>query len=197
MKLESNRLYHCYNQGNYQQQLFFSNADYLYFLRRVRLKILPFSDILAYCLMPNHFHFLLQPNEKGIQEFQSGSLITSHFNNGIRILQTGYASYINRLHGKKGSLFKQKCAVKQVEFDQAINYSLNCFHYIHQNAFKAGLCTKMQEWPFCSYADYSGFRNGTLCNQELAIQLLDINKATFIEDSERYLLNGNLGIDLR
>jgi putative transposase len=192
MKLESNRLYHCFNQGNYQQQIFFSNADYLYFLNRVRLKILPYADILSYCLMPNHFHFLLQPNEIGIQEFQNGSLVTTYFNNGIRILQTGYASHINRKQDKIGSLFKQKCAIKQVEFDQAFNYSLQCFHYVHQNPVKTNLCKKMQDWVFSSYRDYAGLRNGTLCNQALAFSLLDIHKEKFIEDSENYMLHGGL-----
>ena len=83
MNLQTNKLYHCYNQGNYQQKIFFTQDDYIYFLNKIRLKILPSADIIAYCLMPNHFHILLQPNEYGISKFQNGSLQTSRLTNGF------------------------------------------------------------------------------------------------------------------
>jgi putative transposase len=52
-------IYHIYNQGNNRGRIFFTRENYFFFLRKIRQHILPFSDILAWCLMPNHFHALL------------------------------------------------------------------------------------------------------------------------------------------
>ena len=62
MQYESNKLYHLYNQGNNKQQLFFSDDNYAYFLRAYEKLVSPYCDTLAYCLMPNHFHFMIHQN---------------------------------------------------------------------------------------------------------------------------------------
>jgi len=49
---------------------------------------------------------------------------------------------------------------------------LTCFHYIHQNPWKAGLVSKMENWKYSSFSDFAGFRDGTLCNKQLALELL-------------------------
>ena len=59
MHFEEDQLYHIYNQGNNKQQIFFSHENYLYFLQHYRKTVNPFADTIAYCLMPNHFHFLV------------------------------------------------------------------------------------------------------------------------------------------
>jgi len=59
MEFHPENLYHVYNRGNQQQILFFERANYLFFLKKVRKELLPYTEIINYCLMPNHFHFLL------------------------------------------------------------------------------------------------------------------------------------------
>jgi len=59
MFFETNHIYHIYNQGNNHQKIFFNHQNYLYFLKKIREHILPFADILAWCLMPNHFHLMV------------------------------------------------------------------------------------------------------------------------------------------
>ena len=59
MIFEAGNLYHIYNQGNNRQKIFFSNDNYLYFLTKFKEHILPHADILAWCLMPNHFHLMV------------------------------------------------------------------------------------------------------------------------------------------
>ncbi len=56
-------------------------------------------------------------------------------------------------------------------------------HYIHQNAWKAGLVSKMEDWKYSSFPDYCGFRNGTLCNKLLLLKLTDYNYDRFYQDS--------------
>lgn len=59
MHFEKGYIYHIYNQGNNRQTIFFSSENYLFFLRKIRTYILPYGDILAWCLMPNHFHLMV------------------------------------------------------------------------------------------------------------------------------------------
>ena len=59
MNFRPNQIYHVFNQGNNKQKIFFKPRNYYYFISKIKKHILPFADILAYCLMPNHFHLLL------------------------------------------------------------------------------------------------------------------------------------------
>src|SRR5699024_11262862 len=63
-KLLPNRYYHVYNRANGEDRLFKNRENYSYFLKRYRQYIVSVADTLAYCLMPNHFHFLIQIKEE-------------------------------------------------------------------------------------------------------------------------------------
>ena len=63
MQFETGHIFHIYNQGNNRQKIFFNRENYLFFLRKIKIYILPYADILAWCLMPNHFHFMVLVNE--------------------------------------------------------------------------------------------------------------------------------------
>jgi putative transposase len=63
MHFENGHLYHIYNQGNNKQKIFFDRDNYVFFLRKIRTHMLPYCDVLAYCLMPNHFHLMVSVNE--------------------------------------------------------------------------------------------------------------------------------------
>ncbi|MFB6341095.1 transposase [Saccharicrinis sp. FJH62] len=62
MDFESDQLYHVYNQGNNKQDIFFCKENYLFFLKKIETHISPYADIIAYCLMPNHFHLMIKVN---------------------------------------------------------------------------------------------------------------------------------------
>jgi len=59
MVLKEGNIYHVFNQGNNRENIFFSRENYLYFLSKINIYIKPHADILAWCLMPNHFHLML------------------------------------------------------------------------------------------------------------------------------------------
>ncbi|OYT14943.1 MAG: hypothetical protein B7C24_15660 [Bacteroidetes bacterium 4572_77] len=63
MQFEKGYIYHIYNQGNNREKLFYNRAHYLFFLRKVNTYILPYADVLAWCLMPNHFHLMVLVRE--------------------------------------------------------------------------------------------------------------------------------------
>ncbi|MEO8148980.1 MAG: transposase [Bacteroidia bacterium] len=174
MKFEPGKLYHVYNRGNNKQPIFLDRENYLYFLKKVRKHILPHADILNYCLMPNHFHFLIKvkddydPTKKSQNNEPLVKLIAT--------LLSSYSKAFNNRFNKVGNLFQQKTqSIDILEFKNIhSDYEKTCFHYIHQNPLKAGLVKRMEDWEFSSFKDYIGLRNGTLCNQKLALSILGL-----------------------
>ena len=65
MNFEPELPYHVYNRGNNNQPIFFNSGNYLFFLRKIRVEWRRYCDILAWCLMPDHFHFILVPHLSG------------------------------------------------------------------------------------------------------------------------------------
>ena len=59
MNFQQGDLYHIFNQGNNRQKIFFTRDNYLFFLTKIKNHILPHADIIAWCLMPNHFHLMI------------------------------------------------------------------------------------------------------------------------------------------
>lgn len=156
--------------------LFNSSKDYLNFLKKIRLLILPKCELLAYSLMPNHFHFLVLATEKSSEPYSLGYLRSNQLSNAIRLLLSQYAQDYNTINNRSGSLFRQKTKAKNLTNPADTDAALLCFNYIHNNASKAGLVKKSVDWEFCSLKDYLGLRDGTLCNKKLALDLLGIDR---------------------
>lgn len=186
MDFFKNELYHIYNRGNNQQRIFFKPDNYIFFLNKIRHYIIPCCDILAYCLMPNHFHFLIYSDERTIATKRIADKEKNVLSEGIRHLLSSYTQAINKQNGSTGSLFQQNTKAKPI-VKGSRDYDLTVFHYIHQNAYEAKLVEKLEDWEYSSFVDYSGKRNGNLCNKELTIKLLGLNMKTFYEDSYRQI----------
>lgn len=178
MAFQSNSLYHLYNRSIDKQVLFKDDADYRKFLEMVRKCLSDKCSILGWCLMPNHFHFLVYTNDNSTVKRKVGGLELQLLQNGIRNLLSSYAKYYNFRYKRKGNLFQQKTKSKIVESD---GYRVLC--YIHQNPWKAKLADSMEDWIYSSFCDFAGIRKGTLCDLQLAVELLDINSITFNKES--------------
>lgn len=173
MIYEAEATYHIYNRSN--DTLFYNRENYLYFLKNIKKHILPYADILAWCLMPNHFHILLTVNEEGVE------ISTKNFKEGVQLLSksigtmlSSYTQAINKQEKRKGSLFAHTTKAKILN-DAKNDYLVQCFMYIHQNPILAGLVDKLEDWEFSSYPDYIGKREGKLINKELALEMLNID----------------------
>lgn len=153
----------------------------VYFLTKANHYLRPHCDILAFCLMPNHFHFLIYTKESAIEEVKLGALTVNRFAAALRQLQSTYTKAINKQESRSGSLFRQKAKVKLVE-NKDKNYPFIAFHYIHQNPMKAGLVTKMEDWPYSSFNEYWQGEDG-VCNKELARDVIDFGDDDFYEQS--------------
>ena len=179
MDFQPDKFYHVYNQGNNRRRLFEPHTDeYIIFLFMVRRYILPHVDILAYCLMPNHFHMMIKTDERCLFMKKSGKMKINPVSFGIRILLSSYTRMKNKRQGCTGSIFRQgthaRCLNSESEpsfVDKVKQDDLsNVFRYIHQNPVKAKLAETPADWPYSSYREYAGIRNGTLVNKKIAFE---------------------------
>lgn len=191
MKFTENNLYHIYNRGNNRQQIFFSDENYMYFLKKVRKFILPFCDIINYNLMPNHFHFIIHADERTVQNTLIGNQEKNVLSEALRNVLHTYTKGINKQNDWTGSLFQQNTRAKCL-YDGDASYAPTCFHYVHQNAWKAGIVQKMEDWNFSSFPDYAGFRSDTICNKSLAFKLLEIDPVTFYFESYQLIQESSI-----
>ncbi|TAL20050.1 hypothetical protein EPN90_01750 [Patescibacteria group bacterium] len=128
--------YHVYNRGVLKQPIFFESRDYQRFIRNLyefndthpipdrrthrpsRSGREPIVSILAWCLMPNHFHLLVSPVENdGLSLFMNK-------------MADGYTKYLNKKYQRSGHLFEGRYQLKLVEND---SYALQLSKYIHLN----------------------------------------------------------------
>src|ERR1700712_3155851 len=159
MKFETSHVYHVYNQGNNKQVLFRTHEDYKQFLTLVKSYILPYADIIAWCLLPNHFHLMLVANEKGSLLHRQGGITIDLLTNGFRKLTSTYAHEFNKRYNMSGAAFRPKkkakdLTVHQLQENGKNDYYLNCFYYIHQNPLRHQLVSDLSAWKYSSFKFY-------------------------------------------
>ncbi len=176
MHFEKDYVYHIYKRGNNRQKIFFNDKNYIFFLAKIQKYIISNCELLAYCLMPNHFHFLIQANDSTVKTVEKAGIEQNMFSESIRILLSSYTQAINKQENRTGSLFTQNTKAKSLNyFPSKIDYGLICFNYIHQNPLQGGLVDKLEDWPYSSFKEYTGFTVEKLCNQDVTQELLDLN----------------------
>lgn len=204
MKLKSEEIYHVYNRGNNKQRIFYEAENYPFFISRLKAYISPHCDLLAYCLMPNHFHLLIRANKKTnipyrrlkawISRTKPDFPRITRFSKGLQVLLSSYAKAINKRNSRTGSLFAQNTKAKRTSDELYSNdYSVMCFIYIHNNPVTAGLVKSPEEWEYSSYRDYAGLNTSpSICNIELGKKLLsleenDIFHMRYVEVPQEYI----------
>ncbi|MFA5463901.1 MAG: hypothetical protein WC265_07490, partial [Dysgonamonadaceae bacterium] len=78
MQFEQGYIYHIYNQGNNRQRIFFREENYTFFLQKMKKYLLPYCDILAWCLMPNHFHWMVYVHSTEVYRTATDGVIPNH-----------------------------------------------------------------------------------------------------------------------
>ena len=175
MHFEPDKVYHVYNRSN--ETVFYNDRNYQFFLSKIETLIKPVADIIAWCLMPNHFHFLIVANEKSCE------LVDEKHRPNVQILAknigtllSSYTNGLNKEIGRRGKLFAHNTKAKCLnDGKNNYNYAVTCFHYIHQNPLKANLCNKIEDWPYSSFLDFGKLRNGSLVNKELAERMINFD----------------------
>jgi putative transposase len=99
-------------------------------------------EIFAYCLMPNHFHFLL----KGLSTTGISSFISN--------LQNGYAKYFNLRHERTGSLFQSRFKAIRIETDEQF---VHVARYIHLNPITSYVLREISELETYEWSSFSEY----------------------------------------
>jgi REP element-mobilizing transposase RayT len=130
--------YHVYNRGNNRGNIFFEDKNYHYFLSKVKVAFEDKIDLISYCLMPNHFHFLVMVKEDGVLE------------QAMQKISTGYTRAINQAYNRTGHLFQGRFKNKLIPSNE---YLLHLSRYILRNPLRAGLVKKLEDWNYSSYLE--------------------------------------------
>jgi len=170
--------YHIYNRGVDGGLIFFSPANYEYCLRLVKRYADKYGvTVIAYCLMPNHYHFLLrQEAETPILRF-------------INVLFNAYVQAVNRQQHRRGPLFESRFKHVVVERE---SYLIHLCRYIHLNPVAAGLVRRPEYWLYSNYRDWIGMRQGTLKDDVFIREWF-----ASPEDYRRFVLDGDVTGDQR
>jgi putative transposase len=177
--------YHIYNRGARQGSIFREPTNYLFVIARMKHYAIRLSlSVIAYCLMPTHYHFLLrQDGEK-----PAGLLTQRIFNS--------YTKAYNIRYKLSGTLFEHRFQAKAIK---NTSYLLQLCRYIHANPVKDGLVADPADWPYSNYLEWIGERNGTLVDRTFvhdhfsddadykAFVLDYLRSRTLPEDVQRYL----------
>ena len=177
--------YHIYNRGVDKQNIFRDPKDFSYFIslmesylepkkmlgdfsvKEARVAHIPFwrkhldeneVELVCYCLMPNHFHFLLKQNsDNGVTKY-------------MRRISNAYVRYFNKKYDRVGSLFQGKYKSVLIDSD---SYLLHLSRYIHLNPLEVG---SLQSHEFSSYLDYIGKRNSKWLHKDIVLNFFEKSK---------------------
>ena len=143
--------YHVYNRGIDRQLIFREPENYVFLLRRIREYANRLDvAIIAYCLMPNHYHLLLRQSGE-----QPAGLLPQ------RVLNS-YTKAFNRRYGRRGTLFVGPYQAIHVDRE---GYLLHLCRYIHANPIRHGLVNEIGAWPYSNYHEWVGTKRGALTEQ--------------------------------
>jgi REP element-mobilizing transposase RayT len=153
------QFYHAFNRSVSGKLLFPRKHNYLFLLGKIK-KLLPRYEvvIIAYCLMPNHYHFVM----RSVEDHQIGSFLQTLFN--------GYSQAINKQEAWHGSLFESNVKYRHIEKDA---YILQLVRYIHLNPVNAKMVDHPEDWEYSNYLEWIGRRQGTLVDREFISTLFE------------------------
>ena len=140
--------YHIYNRGAHRLPIFREPENYLFVIQRLKKYSRQYNlTVIAYCLLPNHYHLLIRQDDK-----HPASLLPQYTFNS-------YSKAYNRRYHHSGTLFEGNFKAKPVQ-DEA--YLLTLCRYIHTNPVKHGLVSQIEAWPYSNYPEWIQARPGSL-----------------------------------
>ena len=165
------RYFHIYNRGNNKERIFEGKEDYQMFLRKYTELIHPYVNTYAFCLLPNHFHFLLKIEkiDPGLWNGQPSHMFRKFFQ--------AYAIWFNNRRNRRGSLFTKYYRRIEVTSDE---YLKSLIYYIHHNPVKHGVNKDFQTYPYSSYKSYLNYEE-TIVSRNETLSLFDNDLVEFIK----------------
>ena len=143
--------YHLYNRGAHRRSIFYTDEDYRAFLTRLKGHVRDCHiAVIAYCLMPNHFHLLVRQKS------------TRKAGLAVQFACTGYTQWFNLRHQHEGTLFQGRYQSLLIDNDE---YLRHLCRYIHANPVKDGFASEPELWPYSNYLEWIGRRHGSLVDR--------------------------------
>jgi REP element-mobilizing transposase RayT len=164
--LQQGVFYHIYNRGNNRENIFIEDRNYSLFLKLYSRYIPPVADTYAYCLLRNHFHFLVRiRTEQELQTLKVSETFrvlnpSQQFSN----LFNAYAKTINNAYNRTGSLFQNPFGRRAVVSNQHFIYLII---YIHLNPQRHRLVEDFRSWPYSSYHAFLSTKSTQLQREQV------------------------------
>jgi putative transposase len=150
--------YHAMNRGRRRESIFLGSDDYLSFLQVLEEGAVMWNVLIAaFCLMPNHYHLLVQTPDGNLSRF-------------MRHVDGIYTQRFNRVHKLDGALFRGRYKAVVVDAD---TYLLELVRYIHRNPVRAGLVERADRYRWSSDRAYrSGSRQEGWVDRSFVLSML-------------------------
>ncbi len=150
--------HHVVQRGNRRQAVFFRDEDWSRYLRLVRAACLDAgTHVLAYCLMPNHVHFVMVPEqEDGLR----AAVADAH---------RRYTRSVNFREGWRGHLWQERFH----SFVMDETHLRVTIPYVENNPVRAGLCDAPERWRWSSAGERAGLWDTGLVDWNRRARLLD------------------------
>ena len=161
--------YHIMIRGNERKDIFIDEQDKMYFTEILKTKKEENRyGLIAFCIMDNHAHLILQEKEEDIA-------------NIMKRINISYVFYFNKKYKRIGHLFQDRYKSEKIEDD---NYLLMAIRYIHKNPVKAGMVEKPEKYKWSSYRAYIGKDEvlGKDIDKELVLGILAGNNKEAIKE---------------
>ncbi|MFC1790631.1 transposase [Patescibacteria group bacterium] len=186
--------YHLYNRGVNKRKIFFDDQDYRYFLFFLKSYLQPETkpeegepvaeksrfesiakeiQLLAYCLMPNHFHLL-------VKQFPSEGITKL-----ARRVFTAYVRYFNERYQRQGGLFQGNYKAVLVDSEDQL---LHLSRYLHLNPLDkvGGNVKKLSDYPYSSYPYFLGLKKASWLHPEEILSYFRSDKSLMGNDILSY-----------
>lgn len=177
-KFVEGEYYHVYNRGTDKRKIFMDEKDFFRFWDSLfdfnqtepigsmyefsfkkksegqDKKAKPLVQFVAYCINPNHFHFLITPlQERGVEKL-------------MQRLGNGYTKYFNNKHKRSGVLFQGRFKSKHVDSNE---YLLHLSAYINANNILGHRMSKFSRSSMSEFSD-KALNQRKLCNTEIILK---------------------------
>lgn len=174
-------VYHVICRGNNRQAIYRDDMDRRRYLEKLSSYCQDKKvDLLAYCLMSNHVHLLLETPQGNLSKM-------------MQAFQTSYTMYFNKRHGRNGHVFEQRYKAMLVDKD---NYLLQVSRYIHLNPVSAKLAKRPQDYRWSSYESYLKGKGMAGLKAQTVLEQLSGNKSRQRQQYREYV-EGQRGDRLR
>lgn len=140
-------IYHVMNRGDKGENIFEDTSMKEYFLRLLKRYSRKYKlSILAYCIMPNHYHLLILDEHNTLSDF-------------MRTLQSAFAMMYRKMNGGKGYVFQNRFKSLPVQTEK---YLTVVIAYILQNPERKRLCENVFQYKWSSVHEYFGDKNSDI-----------------------------------